>query len=222
MKLSKKILVVQRESKQIEFKQSFDLNSDKDWLEIMVRSLVAMANSGGGVIIFGLDRSGKVIGADANPILNLDPAKITDKVNAYTQSQFSDFEITSFERENTILAAILVNPIEIPMVFTREGAYNISGEKRSRIAFVKGSIYFRHGAKSEPGNSEDLRGAINRQLQQIRKEWLDGVQKIVEAPTGSQINILPPSVQQSQDPNATPIRIVDDPTVPAYYRELIR
>lgn len=107
------------------------------------------------------------------------------------------------------------------MVFTKEGAYHIPGEKRSGIAFARGTVYFRHGAKSEPGNSDDLRDVIGRQLQVVRKEWLDGVQMIAEAPTGSQIKVLPPTVRQSEEPEAIPIRIVDDPSVPAHYREMI-
>ena len=107
------------------------------------------------------------------------------------------------------------------MVFTKEGAYDIHGEKRPGIAYARGTVYFRHGAKSEPGNSDDLRNVIERRLQKARREWLDGVQMIAEAPTGSQIKVLPPIVRHSNEPEAIPIRIVDDPSVPAHYREFI-
>ena len=50
---------------------------------------------------------------------------------------------------------------------------------------------------------------------------LNGIQKVVEAPTGSQIKILPPIIRQSEEHEAIPIRIVDDPSAPAYYREVI-
>ena len=221
MNLLKKALTAKRESRQIEFKQSFDLYSDRDWLEKMVKSIVTMANSGGGIIIFGLDKDENTSGNDVKHILSIDQATITDQINKYTQTQFADFEVKSFEKDGTILAAIMVRPVSTPMVFTKEGAYHIPDEKKPRIAFSRGTVYFRHGAKSEPGNSDDLRDVIGRQLQVIRKEWLNGIQMIAEAPTGSQIKVLPPTVRQSDDPGAMPFRFTNDPSAPTVYREMI-
>jgi hypothetical protein len=168
-----------------------------------------------------LDKEGNTTGIDVKPVLHIDQAKITDKINTYTQSQFADFEVKSAVKDGTILVAILVRAASVPMVFTKEGAYHIPGEKRPGIAFARGTVYFRHGAKSEPGNSDDLRDVIGRQLQVVRKEWLYGVQMIAEAPTGSQIKVLPPMVRQSEEPEAILVRIVDDPSIPAHYREVI-
>ena len=180
-----------------------------------------MANSGGGIIIFGLDKNGNQAGTNVKPILDLDLAEITDKINIYTQSQFADFEIKSVMKDETLLAVLSVKAASLPMVFTKDGAYHIPGENKPGIAFAHGTVYFRHGAKSEPGNSDDLREVFERQLQVVRKEWLSGVQMITEAPTGSLIKVLPPMVRQSEEPDAIPIRIVDDPSVPAHYREVI-
>lgn len=55
--LIERALAAKRESKYIEFKDNLDPNSPGDWCEI-VKDIVAMANSGGGVIVFGLDSSG--------------------------------------------------------------------------------------------------------------------------------------------------------------------
>jgi hypothetical protein len=220
MNLLKKAQTAKRESKQIEFKQAFDF-SDRDWLEKIVRSIVAMANSGGGIIVFGLNRDGNIAGIDVKPILGIDQATITDKVNAYTQSQFSDFEIKPIEKNGTILATILVRGATLPMVFTKEGAYYIPSKKSEGIAFARGTIYFRHGAKSEPGNSDDLREVVERQQQIARKEMLANVQLIAEVQTGSQIKVLPPLVRLSDDPGAMPVRNTNDPSAPTIFRETI-
>ncbi len=78
------------------------------------------------------------------------------------------------------------------------------------------SIYFRHGAKSEPGVSDDIRQVIDRRLKKIRKEWLSGVSKVVRAPEGSSVAVLPQEVTHSASPTAKPIRIVNDPSAPAF------
>ena len=54
MKSFKQILIekakaAKRESKYIEFKVSFDIDSTQDWCEI-IKDIVAIANSGGGII----------------------------------------------------------------------------------------------------------------------------------------------------------------------------
>jgi hypothetical protein len=46
---------------------------------------------------------------------------------------------------------------------------------------------------------------------------LDGIAKVVEAPTGARIAVLPPEIKHSSSPQAVPIRIVDDPSAPHYY-----
>ncbi len=113
------------------------------------------------------------------------------------------------------MAAFLIGRVSIPMVFIKPGTYDIGGGKQ-KMAFGVGTIYFRHGAKSEPGNSNDIRNVIEKELDSIRKLWLDNIRKVVEAPPGSQVQILPLQVVESALPSATPIRIVDDPNIPAY------
>ena len=73
-------------------------------------------------------------------------------------------------------------------------------------------MYFRHGAKSEPGNSEDLRLFIERRLEAIRHEWLGGIAKIVEAPSGSVVQVMPPG---SAAGSSAPVRLTADPSAPS-------
>ena len=52
-RLISKALNAKRESKYIEFKSEFNPDSPQDWCEI-IKDIVALANTGGGVIIFGV------------------------------------------------------------------------------------------------------------------------------------------------------------------------
>jgi hypothetical protein len=211
-----KALAATKESRHIEFKGSFDPNSDRDWLQNIVRAIVAMANSGGGFIIFGVDSSGKPTGSDVNPILRLDPADITNKIYKFTGVQFAGFEIIRRQKETNDIAVIVVDSVETPIVFTKPGMYSTGPNNQDR-AFNSHAIYFRHGAKSEPDTNDDLRQFIDRRLDNIRKAWMTGVQQVVEAPLGSQVNILPPDIRPSTSADATPVRFVDDLAAPAYH-----
>lgn len=212
--LLEKVKYAKRESKYIEFKEKFDISQAQDWCEI-IKDIVAIANSGGGWMLIGVKRDGSPSGWDARPILSLDPALITDKIAKYTEEQFADFDIQEVEKDGHNLAAIQIHVSSIPMVFTQPGTYDIGGGKQ-KTAFAKGTIYFRHGAKSEPGNSKDLRDCINREIEQVRKSWLGNIRKVVTAPSGYKVNVLPPEIIESSLPTATHIRIVDDPSAPVY------
>ncbi|MBC8274138.1 MAG: putative DNA binding domain-containing protein [Chloroflexi bacterium] len=208
-----------RESKRVERKEKFDINQARDWCEI-IKDVVAMANSGGGCILVGVKNDGTPSGWDPTPVLNLDPADITNKVAKYTGEQFDGFDIQEVEKNGYSIAVLQVHGVSIPMVFIEPGTYDL-GDGKSRIAFAKGTVYFRHGAKSEPANSNDLRQCIDREVERLRRSWLGNIREVVEAPFGSQVSILPPWVTGSTPPSRTPIRIVNDPTVPAH-REIDR
>jgi hypothetical protein len=58
----------------------------------------------------------------------------------------------------------------------------------------KGTVYFRHGPKSEAGSSEDLRAALERELARVKDFWLEGIAQVVQAPEGSQVQIVKQAV----------------------------
>ena len=214
--LIQKALKAKRESKYIDFKRSLDFAEPHSWCEI-VKDIIAMANSGGGVLLVGLDNTGKPTGFDPTAVLSLDDAVITDRIKKYTGLLFDAFTISKETKAGKPIAAILVEGVSIPIVFTSPGTYAVS-DKKQKTAFSTGTLYFRHGAKSEPGTTDDIRKTVERHLESIRQSWLKGVRKVVKAPPGSQIYTFPSSVEvrESSSPGAKAIRIVDDPDAPAY------
>jgi hypothetical protein len=73
-----------RESKTLEFKGEFDPTDARELVEI-VKDLVAIANSGGGVIVVGLTSGATPTGADVSTVLSLDPADLTNAIHKYTR-----------------------------------------------------------------------------------------------------------------------------------------
>jgi hypothetical protein len=210
----KKALSAKRESKCIEFKAAFDPNSAQDWCEI-IKDIIAITNSGSGVLIFGLNSNGSPSNFELAPLSKLDPATITDKIYRYTGYNFSEFEIFECDKNGAKLVAVRIFPVSIPVVFENPGTYSI-GNDQQRTAFAKGTIYFRHGAKSEPGCSDDLRRFVERQVESVRRSLLKGVRKVVQAPLGSHVTIVAAKDLKIKNESATPIRIVDDLNAPAF------
>lgn len=203
------------ESDNVDFKSSFDITLAGDWLEI-IKDIVALANSGGGLILIGLADDASASGADTTGIQSVDPADMTNRIHKYTGLHFSGFEFVKCQKSGHDLCAISVTPVRVPIVFTRVGTYEIA-EAKQKTAFSVGTVYFRHGAKSEPGSSQDLRAFLEREVELTRRSWLDGIAKVVEAPTGSRFAVLPPVSAPSGPAGALSMRLTDDPGAPAYY-----
>ena len=210
--LLEKALAAKRESKHVEFKAAFDPESRQDWCEI-VKDLVGIANSGGGVVAFGLNSKGTPVGTDLSPLQAVDPATFTDHIHRYTETHFSELQFHEAEKGSHVVVVLEVGSSPLPIVFARPGTYPVKGGKQ-KTAFSQGTVYFRHGAKSEPGTTEDLARALDRRLEEIRQGWMKGLRKVTQAPPGSQVTVLPPEIRDSDSPQATPIRIVDDPSAP--------
>ena len=165
-----------------------------------------MSNSGGGTIIVGVDDDGNLSNADAAPLLAVDPADVTNRIYSYTDQHFAAFDIVQQLRSGKPVAVITVGASRIPIVFTAHGGYAAPGGGQ-KAAFVKGSVYFRHGAKSEPGTTDDLRQALERELEQLKRFWLDGIGKVMAAPEGSTVQIVQRTVKLKDSPDATPVRL---------------
>ena len=138
-----------KESKRHDFKERCDINAPPDRCEV-VKDIVAIANSGGGFIHFGVRDDGEPVDGNVDSILGLDPAVITDAIAKYTGEQFGDFELRESQRKGCKVALLHIKGVRIPMVFVKPGTYDVGGGKQ-KTAFAQGTVYFRHGAKSEPG-----------------------------------------------------------------------
>jgi hypothetical protein len=202
------------ESTSLDFKATFDPSSAQDWCEL-VKDIVALANSGGGVIVFGVNDDGTPATGDLAPVLAIDPAVIVDKIKKYTDQHFAEFLLSGASRRGFPVAVLAVSGAAVPIVFANPGTYDIGGGKQ-KTAFARGTVYFRHGAKSDPGTSDDLRSALNRELDRVRSSWLDGITKVVTAPVGATISVLPGEVKLTGAEGATGVRLVNDESAPAF------
>jgi hypothetical protein len=203
-------LNAKRESKYIEFKERFDPGSMGEWCEV-IKDIAAIANSGGGIIVFGLDNTGNLTRNSLDALSKLDPADIANKISRYVGSTQVELEVRQLEKDGVTLYAFVIQPVSIPIVFQKPGIYD-TGAGKQKTAFSVGTVYFRHGAKSEPGTSDDLRGVIERQLEVIRHSWIKGVRKVVQAPAGSQIIAVRPGEKSGITALASTVRVVNDPS----------
>jgi len=206
------LLISKSESSILEFKSEFDPSSNQDWCELL-KDIIAIANSGGGVILIGLNDDGDPTNHDVSGILAFDPAETCRKIEKYTGSSYSDFRIVEVKAFESRIACIAIGAAHIPIVFSKPGTYVILGTPQQKTAFAQGTLYFRHGAKSEHANPDDLRAFVEREVDRVREHWLSNVRKVVEAPLGAHVVV---SAEPLTDPTrgTKEIRVTSDETAP--------
>src|SRR4051795_4582995 len=148
------------------------LRDSVDYVEL-VRDLAAMANSGGGVIVL-------------DGVAGVDEELVHEQLSRYAEPEFEGVEVKPLSRNGRPAAAVVVEGVRnAPLVFTQTG--RIGGE---HVAFVRGWLYFRHGAKSEAATGEDVRDFIRRQLEATRTQWLPHHRHHEAAPHGAEVAVI--------------------------------
>jgi hypothetical protein len=199
------------ETDKCDFKSSFNAESLGEWCEL-IKDIVSFANSGGGTILIGINDDGTPSGFDITPLTKLDPATVADKIYKYTDVHFADFNLQTLEKNSIPVFIIRVSRSDIPIVFSKTGNY-VADNGKQKNAFHAGMVYFRHGAKSEPATTDDLRRFFEREIDRVKESWLGGIRKVVEAPIGSQVVVVAASdSEKNRTPMSQKFEIVKVPT----------
>jgi hypothetical protein len=156
----------------------------------VVRDIVAIANSGGGVVVVG----------------GSEPVVRNGLVATYVGEDWDDFEIVDAVRDGEKGTIVVVGARALyPLVFTKETP-----------AFAKGTVYFRHGAKSEPAVPRDLERFAVAEAAKHRKHLMQNFRKLSAAPEESEVIVVTPNASPAGTVDR--FRVVDDPDAPAVAR----
>ena len=204
-----KCLSAKRESRGVEFKEQFVISDPRQLLEVL-KDLVAIGNSGGGTIAVGINNTGEGCGSDVKPVLDYDHAKYCDLIKKYTMQNFSDFEVIEARKDGHAVAIFLINPPDSPLIFEKPGTYAVDSSHQKTV-FSQGTIYFRHGAKSETGTTEDVRKFMHQRVREMRVELVKGMRRVTEAPRGSQLQVVSRGTVVTGGTSAVPVKMTTNP-----------
>jgi len=207
-----KCLAAKRESKSVEFKEEFSPTDPRQSLEVL-KDIVAIANSGGGALAIGIDNSGAASGTDVRAVLVHDHAKYCDLIRKYTLQNFTDFEVVEAEKDGHLVAIFVINAPDYPLVFEKPGTYPLESNKQ-QTAFAQGTVFFRHGAKSEHGTSDDLRRFMQQRMREMETQLLKGMRRVAEAPRGSQLQVIPSGAGAERHGGGVGVRLTTDKDAP--------
>ena len=182
--------MARRESRSVEFKESFIPTDPRQSLEVL-KDIVAIANSGGGTLAVGINNTGEASGSDVKPVLDHDHAKYSDLIRKYTLQNYTDFEVVEAEKDGYPVAIFLINSPDYPLIFEKVGTCPVENSKFQHTAFAQGTIFFRHGAKTETATTDDLRKFMQLRIREMQEQLVKGLRKVSEAPRGAVLDVIP-------------------------------
>ena len=180
----------------------FDNTSERDWCELM-RDIVALANSGGGRISMG-------VAVDEEDLLR--------HLDRYMDSDFRDVHVLSADTSSGSAAVVDVGPAVFPVGFSHHGTCGTNTDSASQHG-VAPVFYFRHGERSEPGTTADMRAFVERLLRRARRRWLRSIRRVLRQPIMFDAAAAPKRTAarriKIERTVLQPVRIVSDPNAPA-------
>jgi len=168
----------------------------------LVRDIAAMANAGGGVIVL-------------DGVAGIDEEQLHEQLAEHAEPEFEAFHLEPISRNGRPATAVVVDESgSTPLVFTRSGRYR-GADGSEHVAFARGGLYFRHGAKSEAATGVDVRDFIRRQLDATRTQWLANIRQVMHAPDGAEVAVVE-TAERDEEGRPTLIRLTTDPHAPLY------
>lgn len=189
------------EGKGQDYKSAFDVADPSAKLKL-VKDLVAMANSGGGIIFVGRSET-QTPGVDPSLTEDLDSARMADYADKYVAPASLDLSHGIEELDNgNVVINLQVEEANYPMVMSRQGTWSGFEPKKDKPLFHKGDIWVRHSSKTEKASHEDIRHWIDSAVQAEREKIMGRLTTYVNLPEGTSLQVVSPSGMSIDSPQA--------------------
>lgn len=180
------------ESAKLDYKQEYDPSDAKNRI-MLVKHVLAMANTAGGYIVIGVDDDGTVLGLDPSLVSRLDEATLRAQVAGYTSVPLRLFVDNTIEYNKLRFVIVTVLPLmDRIAVVGADGQYQDAN--RHTHAFRKGDVLVRHGSASERWNQNDadfiLRRAALAQKEQWLQEFASDFNRVVQLARGDTLPVI--------------------------------
>jgi len=189
------LIAHKEEDDRLDYKQTIDISSDKQWYGI-TKDISAFANTYGGYLLFGIDNNANITGltrdvADAIK----DASKIQQKINRTLEPHISNIRSNEFRYDANIVVAVYIPQSKgITHLISKQATITLpSGDKK--IALNQGTFYIRRSAANHLGDSRDFDAVIERRIDSFRDALIEKVARVVKSPENSDVFIL------SKDPD---------------------
>jgi hypothetical protein len=197
----------------VDFKQTLDVNEEREWLEF-TKDVAAFANTHGGYLVLGVEDSSKDVVGLAAEIAQFvkDANRVQQKVNRHLEPPVAGMRSQEFRVQGKRVIVVHVPRSHgRTHVMSKDGEFKYpSGDKRR--VFSKGTVYVRRSAGNHLMDSRDLDDLVERRIEQFRDALFDKVSRVVASPVDSQVFVLSQDADDAQrfiiedSPDAIPVK----------------
>lgn len=183
------------ETGEVECKVAFDgSNRDKAHL---AKEVVALANTGGGLIIYGVDRHGHAVGLPADSVTLLDPARVGDYVGRYIGNQRVVLSVSTHAEGETVLVQIAVSGHDRPpVVMERPGTFGDGS--RQETLFEAGAVFVRRDTKACPAQRADFERWLIDAEERGERNAYGLMRQVADRPRGTVIEFALPDTPSNR------------------------
>ena len=159
-------IIRQKESAEIEFKESFHSPKHKD--KKLLKWIASFSNSNGGLIIYGVKNNGEIIGLLDDKFKNFDSKDLSQELIDYFAPEIK-FEIFSKDVEGFELGFIYIyKSLERPVVAIKTANNNVQ----------ESDIFYRYPGQSKTIAYGDLRNIIEERSNKLNEKWMSLINNI--------------------------------------------
>lgn len=179
------------EDDRVDYKQTIDPASEKDWLEI-TKDISAFANTHGGYLVFGINDGEKIVVGLPRKVANTikDVNNLHQKINRHLEPNIISLRAKEFKIAGlSIVVLYIPQSVGMTHMISKDGVFpHPSGKQKTLLQ--KGTFFVRRSAGNHLGDSRDFGDVIERRIDQFRDALLEKVAKVVKSPASSDVFIL--------------------------------
>ena len=188
------------ETTNCDLKTAFD-GSNQAWVSL-AKDIVAMSNSGGGVIVFGVDDNGHRVGLKQSLLDSMDPARINGQIEPKAPGARVNASYYEFTFYRLRYGFLCIHSQDDLIVFEKEWGYNKPNGQHQTV-IREGVLYARGVGETRPARQADISVMVRRLIETGSKALLSKIEMVATLPLDSGIVALDP------DSEGRGIRLVD-------------
>jgi len=182
-------------------KKSFSLDAKSKMN--LVKHIVAMANSGGGILALGISNAPAIEGIGDAEEGWLDPTTIADQLRKKV-ARVPEFAVCKVELGGKKVAFVLVHSASPPQPFSSDGGHETG------TIFREGDLYIRSGASTRKVTSDFMMKYDRQVRRDTLNNFLGNISVVAQLPPEAELHV-------SDEPGSLPVHLAGHGETPVFY-----
>lgn len=175
----------------------------------LAREVVALANAGGGALVYGVDDGRRVVGIDPHTVRQLDAAKVGDYLGKYIGDQQIDVAVLVHDQDQPCVIELQVSAHPKPPVVMIQDGTHVSGRQQGTL-FRRGDVLTRSLTRARPAGPADIQRWLDLAEKRGEERILEMMRLYAERPPGYEMHLDLPDTSEGRFRQAVAAYLEDE------------